>query len=427
MEVPLHKFSQEQKFWYAQLLASAVMADDNVDQFEVEFLKQAVGFLGNTPEQKKLMNMVQIKRVPLPSACLVEDKHVLASIFTELVSIVIADEVLATHEIAFLKDVSLLFDFTDSYHEQLMDWCRAGVKWRQQKSTLIQGCEQKTTLPFEEVEKTKVQSSKYYIPLKLTCFVCEGEQRITYHRHKVEDKHVPANIFGIPVYTFFKKKNYPVDFNKLKVAVCPNCYFSSSDPSLFRKDTTQLVPKLMRKGDFIDKWLGNREQFSPIIQPYKSDLQTDNRSLDTAIAALKMGYTTHLTLAKADDKTMDHQRAAVSILMSMSEVQASAGMAKDSVKTLLQARKLTQSIFSKLSEGETVKSARLLFYMGLYVGDLKASSKYLEYLRKMQNEKGDTLPPEYSKVLIANLMEMTQSWQDRNNFHRNALRGFCQR
>ncbi len=139
MSVPVQTLNKEQRVWYANLVISAILADDEISPSEVDFLKQVIVIVSDPEKKKELMQRISLKKkFPLtepPGFA----KEILAAIFIELSLIMISDLDFADDEKAFLKTVADLFRFEKTYYLELMRWAEEGLEWKNSQQDLLSG------------------------------------------------------------------------------------------------------------------------------------------------------------------------------------------------------------------------------------------------------------------------------------------------
>ncbi len=137
MSVPFKALTQSQRFWYAEMVIAAILADGEISQPETEFIKDIVRLVKKPEEKQDLMGRLASKRPPpisRPSGVL---PKVLAAVFLELGLVLISDAVFTDEEKRFLAESSKVFHFSDHYFKELMDWCQEGLDWKKEQIQLI--------------------------------------------------------------------------------------------------------------------------------------------------------------------------------------------------------------------------------------------------------------------------------------------------
>ncbi|OGG96743.1 MAG: hypothetical protein A2508_09585 [Candidatus Lambdaproteobacteria bacterium RIFOXYD12_FULL_49_8] len=138
MSVPVNLLKPDQRFWYAKLVLSAILADGEIDSAEVDFLRGVIGVV-QAPELKaNLMQYVQAKKPPEvnepPSKI---PDQVLAAIFAELILICISDHDFAEEEEAFLRKVADVMLLTEPFYRSMMAWLNEGLSWKKAQAELL--------------------------------------------------------------------------------------------------------------------------------------------------------------------------------------------------------------------------------------------------------------------------------------------------
>ncbi|MFH2132665.1 MAG: hypothetical protein ABIK68_19965, partial [bacterium] len=139
MSVPFKALTQSQRFWYAEMVIAAVLADGEISQPETEFIKDIV-HLVKTPEQKQeLLGRLASKRPPPISRPSGVPPGILAAVFLELSLVLISDAELTPEEKRFLDESARVFRFSEPYFNALMAWCNEGLAWKKEQIQLIAG------------------------------------------------------------------------------------------------------------------------------------------------------------------------------------------------------------------------------------------------------------------------------------------------
>ena len=115
--------SPETKKWLSYAIAGIICADKQVDDSELKYLKQAIGFLDDPEEIQKLVSMVKQKALP-DLAILKLDRQPAFSILCYLTSITVSDGKLASSEGQFLKKIGLRLGFEIPFINELIQWAK---------------------------------------------------------------------------------------------------------------------------------------------------------------------------------------------------------------------------------------------------------------------------------------------------------------
>ena len=142
MNVPLSEFNEEQRLWYGYMVASATKADGAVDSAEIEFLINTFHFLTpvQTNEIKGYLKSSEMKPElsKIPSGL---SKAHLATVFTELIWIIISDGKLTKSEVDFIKKISKWFNFSEDYFKKTLQWGEQMLKAEKYRRALVKAAE----------------------------------------------------------------------------------------------------------------------------------------------------------------------------------------------------------------------------------------------------------------------------------------------
>ena len=142
MSVPVQSLNKEQRVWYADLVISAILADNEISPSEVDFLKQVIAIVPDAEKKKELMARISSKKqselTPPPGLA----NEIVAAIFVELLLIMISDLDFADDEKAWLKTVAEMFKFEKTYFLELMRWAEEGLQWKNSQQDLLSGDDQ---------------------------------------------------------------------------------------------------------------------------------------------------------------------------------------------------------------------------------------------------------------------------------------------
>ncbi len=173
MSVPVQSLNKEQRVWYADLVISAILADNEISPSEVDFLKQVISIVPDAAKKKELMLRISSKKAseltPPPSL----PNEILAAIFVELILIMISDLDFADDEKEFLKTVADLFQFEKAYFRDLMRWGTEGLEWKNSQQDLIAGGE--TIENFQAaMGKLNSEQRKWYAQALIATIMLDG-------------------------------------------------------------------------------------------------------------------------------------------------------------------------------------------------------------------------------------------------------------
>ena len=153
MSLPIQALTQAQRYWYAQLVIAAILADQEISQPETEYIRQ-IALLVKKPEHKQdILTRIAKKSPPPISKPTGIHEEMLAAVFMELSLIMISDIDFADEEREFLDKVYKSFGFTEKYYHKLLGWCEDGLAWKseQMKLALADGKTDSVKVPVSEL------------------------------------------------------------------------------------------------------------------------------------------------------------------------------------------------------------------------------------------------------------------------------------
>ncbi|MBU2509999.1 hypothetical protein KJ966_01630 [bacterium] len=137
MGVPLHILTQSQRYWYAQMIVAAILADGEITKPETDFIKQILPVLKKPEERIELTNSIANKKSPTIFRPPGVPPKVLAAVFIELALVMISDIDFADTERDFLAEVAHVFQFQDDYYKELLAWCEEGLDWKNKQLDFV--------------------------------------------------------------------------------------------------------------------------------------------------------------------------------------------------------------------------------------------------------------------------------------------------
>ena len=171
MSVPVQHLTPDQRVWYAQLVIAAILADDEIDMSEMEFMKQVLTIVTDPAEKKKLMESIGHKKSP-PLVDPPKIKNdILAAVFIELVLIMISDLDFDEKEKDFLKEVADRFSLADHYFLAVMKWGNQGLEWKASQDDLFRKLPDNFQVPIEQL--TALQKL-WYAQTLVSSIMCDG-------------------------------------------------------------------------------------------------------------------------------------------------------------------------------------------------------------------------------------------------------------
>lgn len=258
---------------------------------------------------------------------------------------------------------------------------------------------------------------------QFTCFVCGSEDTIQYNVLEPKSQKPETNIFGIPSYKAANKGFNFVDFNMVKLAVCPSCYYASANKEDFRRRPVDEAPKYLSNKAFNTYWIGTifdrQEKLLNFNMAEYYDLHPSLELVevlyDIRIQAIEKGC----ELSKEDSIRWE----AVTTKLTLAEILSGRGR-EDRVNQLLkECVEQSREVFEKSAElTYTYKAGRVLFYLALYFEDKKIYGEMIDYFSRSVRENNEP-STEDGKLLKKIAKELRRSFDDREDYAKKALDG----
>lgn len=376
--VPLKTLTSEQKQWYAETLISSIMSDGQIDREEVAFVKMASAMIDSKSERQKLMGYMKNKMCPplLPPPKM--PKEVVYQIFIEVLMIVSADETVSYKEKLHLQELSDLCGLTPEQFEKMMDWCNTGIKWKQSKNQLIAEVKLKSVTPSKGPKVNSQYNS--LLERKVKCYICNSDTPFTSFYLKPNTHKPDRNVFGIITYADTFKGYDFIDFNHIKVSICPTCFFASPQKEYFKKVKTGVPPENLTNKKFVTHWLKNLKTRKLLFENNLTELNTIDPSLDTVAkmykTAIEVSNLIHKTSQKDEQKWVE-----ISLYLNLAEIYSETGHKEVAEDILMTAVQISEQLFKTAKSCLlSIKCARILLIAALYRKDYRSANDYMKFL-----------------------------------------------
>lgn len=425
-QVPLSKLNSQQKGWYAKILIATIMLDGLVDETELQFLKAAMSFVDNKKDQQQLVGYVRNKMAPPITKPPNMPEVVLALIFFEVILIVSADEALSYKEQNHLKTIADTCGFSKDFLDKAINWCQEGIKWKQNKNPLISRCKFSKSAPKAQIQGGFDQhpENSSVLVRNFECFICEGREMVTAFQLKPHTQEPNRNIFGITTYLESMGNNDYVDYNLLRVFICPGCFFASTEKNLFRKGANDPVPNELNKPKLKSNWLKTIDKRRTIMQPHIAELSSIERSMPAVTAIYEMAIQTEEAIGEAN-KDQLHLWQAVALKLTLAEIYMSNGEEQKADEYLAQVETEADNLFRNAQNDlVAIRSARVLFFIGLYRDDVRMAGPYVDYLRNLHLEQSSRLKKNEQAVLKKIFGETQNALKNRSDYTKERLFGY---
>ena len=139
MRIPpetISKLNSDQKKWLGRAIAGIVVVDGIVDKSEVDYIREAIGFLENGDEINDLVGQVK-KRVCPPLGHLAIKHGLAARLLMNLAEIAIVDEKLTQKEAEYLKDLGAKMNVEGKFAQQVVKWAHSLLEINKLKKELL--------------------------------------------------------------------------------------------------------------------------------------------------------------------------------------------------------------------------------------------------------------------------------------------------
>lgn len=161
MGIPLNILTQHQRFWYAQMIVAAILADEEITQPETEFIKQILPIIKRPQDRQELTNRIANRQPPTIFRPAGVPPKVLAAVFIEMALVLISDVEFSDVERQFLKNAAKEFRFTRDYYEELLEWCEEGLDWKNRQLDFVSAVDRTDSLKVPVSKLNPVQQRWY--------------------------------------------------------------------------------------------------------------------------------------------------------------------------------------------------------------------------------------------------------------------------
>lgn len=421
-QVPLKKLSADQKQWYAQTLISTIMSDGQIDREEVSFVKMAAAMIESPVERQKLINYMKNKMCPPLSAPPGIPREIILQIFMEVLMILSADEIISYKENIHLKKLADLCQMETTQFDIMMDWCNTGIKWKKSKNQLISECRLKTN----KITKGQTVNEKYnsITERNVRCYICDSEEEFTTYYLKPQTHKPDRNIFGIITYSStFEGFDY-INYNIIKVSVCPKCFFASAQKEHFKKTEYTKAPTNLTNETFVKHWLDNIETRKMLFENNMGDLNTIEPDLGTVTKSYKTAIEVSNLLHKTN-KDDNQKWIEISLYLNLAEIYSEYGEKEAAEDTLITAVEVSEQLFKTAhSPLLSIRCARILLIAALYREDLQAANDYMKFLQEEKMKNIENYKPDERVFLNKVYKEAKTEMENRKDLKKEKLAGF---
>jgi len=423
----LLQLSAEQKRWYADVLVAIIMSSDGYGTTDKRLLKSALSVPDTNEERQELMGYIKNNVLPPIRTQPDIEKKLLVTIFLELIMIVSADEFLSTKEHSVLKRISDACGFSDPEFLKLLEWCKKGIIWKKSKNDLIKKGKNQHDKSITILEEKFVVEpcNNSIMSIKLGCFICNTKREIKIFRLIPDSHKQKTNIFGVATYNESNKGFDYIDFNRLRVSICPSCYFASVENRLFKRKRVKEIPADISHPEFIKYWLKQRPQNRLLFKNHP-DMYSHERSIAVVTKIYQLAIDANQVLRKIN-KNESKQWSEIVLSLHLAEILMSNGKRQAAEKQLLKTQKAAIQQFSHTSKRLSIltfKNAKVIFLISLYFAKYDVSESYFEFFKQVYTEKADGLCEEEQQALDKIYKDVQVVYKNRKHYLKENLNGF---
>ncbi|OGG95162.1 MAG: hypothetical protein A2527_08295 [Candidatus Lambdaproteobacteria bacterium RIFOXYD2_FULL_50_16] len=426
--VPIKALNVEQKKWYVDVIVSTLINEGVKEQYEVDLLKKMLMSSESKDEQLQLRQHVLMKhRPPLKRPPKMPDE-LLVMIFMEVVQISIRLGEMGYTASQYLKVLADLSRMPTKTYTDVMDWCNRLVAWKQRKKNLLANVRLNTSDEDQEAESrgllvTHPQCNSIQVR-KVKCFICESTEEFSFFQIKANSHKLANNIFNVQAYKEANEGFDLFDYNKVRVCVCPHCYFASIKKGHFKLNDKEKTPKELDDRRFQEQWVGSIEKRAALLGEYRLEIKDIGRSNNTVLNTYELAIQASQELAAQWDS--DQWRAQViNLKMHQAEILWGQGRNEEAQAKLQDALTEAERLFVKSKENTTAfRLGRLLLMGALYFTSSDKMGQYYEFFRTFKDERAKGLPNEEQAEFMRYFTEVGNIWDRRELYAKAELDGF---
>lgn len=288
------------------------------------------------------------------------------------------------------------------------------------------------TQALAKTEEPEPQKANTSLRIKLlNCPICHQED-IAFHVLEKRTMITKTNLFGVPQYAEAYPGREFCDYNLLRIAVCPSCFFASNDPNEFVgvASNGKVKSPSFNAGKMAKQWLETKNERAELVSNNLTHFFDEGRSSEQAVLTFDLSVMTSDAMFKIDEerspRTRNYNpvRKATYYLFVKAELLMNDGNVDEAEKTLNEIMNRLEFLFPLLSGETSIRSAYLLGLINIYFQDYQHAYKYLAFLNECsKNDNVETGTNEY-KELKTSLKKLNDVLQNREDFNRTSLNGF---
>jgi len=426
--VPIAKLNTEQKKWYIDAIIAALIHEGIKEEKEINLLKMMFESTASREEQIALRNHILLSHRPpikIPPAM---PEHVILLILMEVIQISLSKGEMSYHaqnHLRLLTDVSRIS--AESYNK-LMDWMNRSLSWKKRELDLIRNVRLNVSAEEEEAESKGIlsvhpQNNSVQVR-KVHCFVCGSAAEINLLLIKHLSQKMRSNIFGTVVYEGANEGFEPVDFNNLRIAVCPACLFASPKKEYFIRNPKDKTPPELAEPRFKERWLGTVMDREDLVEGFKDSYSGIQRTPQAVIASYKLALAA-LQWVDEHSPSEELKGQIIGLQLNLAEVLMTQKQVEKAEEAMNAAAQVARNLYLKgRNDFIVLRASRVLLLSSLYLGKEKEAAEVMDYFQKYKSDKSEGLKITDRQEFQKLFQEISDIFSKREMYLKTALKGF---
>lgn len=426
--VPVAKLDTEQKKWYIDVIVAALILEGIEEEREKDLLKKMILSTPSREEQVSLRNHVQMKHRPPLKRPPKMPEELLVMIFMEVIQIFTRLGDIGYHGSQLLKLLADLSRMSTKAYTDVMDWANRLILWKLKRKTLVANVRLNTSLEDQEAESKGLlvlhpQLNSIQVR-KVKCFVCNSPAEFNYYQLKQNSQKPSQNIFQVPTYREANEGFQFVDFNLVKVTVCPTCYFSSTSRNQFHVSEKDKTPVEIANPKFHEQWVEGKQKREDQLGDRKNEILDIFRSEPTVLTTYDFAVEAGLALAQSSGSIL-WQWQVILLRLTQAEILLNAKRVDEAHNKMRTAMSEAERLFiNSTDQSMGFRTGRFLLVANLYLKDEKNAMQYYDFFQRFKQEKLDFVSNEIKAEFNRYFTEAHQIWDRRESYAKAELDGF---
>lgn len=436
-EAFIRSLDADELVWFVDAVQGMILADQRVDEEEINFLRHLIAMLSDKNEAERLVEMIkERKQAELPYSGQME-RGVAFEILTVLLNLALSDGKLRTVEAEYFKYACRRLGFDNAFSKDMLVWAQKKLELeveykrlrkisKSAKDNYKQGPQSILDAKKDEMkkglteEKRLIPQNNSLLGKYVNCLICK-QPNIPFWILRARTMQTQANLFGVTIYKKSREGKDFCDYNLIHVATCPKCQFASNDIRYF--SSGQEIAKGFEPGKMATEWIETLPARQEKLPEDPLALNAEERSVENAILSYDFAILTFEQMYKIDGKHPTLLKL-ISLQMVQSELLMNAKKREAAEANLKKVAESLGEVFEYL-EGESIfRSAALLCFIKMYFKDYVAVGQYMGFL-KNYSTKGemDSSSAEYKAFMLAN-NRVNEAYSDREQYAYDKLESF---